>query len=90
MYNHKYQDIKFKRQDWMTLRLLYLILASDPSAAVLPDVAKIIDYYGPRKMLYAFNLLNKELANDGKTFANPEVNLTRYVEPNGERDGTDT
>ena len=79
-----------KRQDWMTLRLLYLILASDPSAAVLPDVAKVIDHYGYRTVLGAFNLLNKELANDGKTFANPEVNLTRYVEPNGDRHGFDT
>ena len=79
-----------KRKDWMTLRLLYLILASDPSAAVLPDVAKIIEHYGYRTVLFAFGLLNKELANDGKTFANPEVNLTRYVEPNGERDGFDT
>ncbi len=79
-----------KRQDWMTLRLLYLILASDPSAAVLPDVAKIIDHYGYRTVLLAFGLLNRELANDGKTFANPEVNLTRYVEPNGDRDGFDT
>ena len=79
-----------KRKDWMTLRLLYLILASDPSAAALPDVAKIIDHYGYYTMLSAFNLLNKELANDGKTFANPEVNLTRYVEPNGERNGFDT
>ena len=78
-----------KRKDWMTLRLLYLILASDPSAGYLPDVKKIMDYYGYYKMRYAFNLLNKELANDGETFGNPEVNLTRYVEPNGERNGTD-
>lgn len=81
---------KLKKKDWMTLRLLYLILASDPSAAVLPDVQKIVDHYGYRTVLAAFNLLNKELANDGKTFANPEVNLTRYVEPNGDRHGFDT
>jgi hypothetical protein len=78
---------KLKKKDWVTLRLLYLILASDPSAAVLPDVQKTIDLYGMRTILKAFDLLNKELANDGKTFGNPEVNLTRYVEPNGERDG---
>ena len=78
---------KLKKKDWVTLRLLYLILASDPSAAVLPDVQKTVDLYGMRTILKAFDLLNKELANDGKTFGNPEVNLTRYVEPNGERDG---
>jgi hypothetical protein len=79
-----------KRQDWMTLRLLYLILASDPSAVFLPDVQKTVDHYGYTTVLLAFGLLNRELANDGKTFGNPEVNLTRYVEPNGERDGFNT
>lgn len=79
-----------KRQDWMTLRLLYLILASDPSAALLPDVAKVIDHYGYRTVLLAFALLNREIANDGKTFGNPEVNLTRYVEANGGNNAFDT
>jgi hypothetical protein len=81
---------KFNKKDWMTLRLLYLILASDPSAAVLPDVAKVIDHYGYRNMLDAFELLNKEIANDGRTFGNPEVNLTRYVKANSRKNyGTD-
>lgn len=80
---------ELNKKDWMTLRLLYLILASDPSAVALPDVAKVIDHYGYYKMLWAFGLLNKEIANDGRTFGNPEVNMTRYVEANGGRDGTD-
>jgi hypothetical protein len=79
-----------KRKDWIILRLLYLILASDPSAAFLPDVKKATDAYGYRTLLKAFELLNREIANDGKTFGNPEVNLTRYVEANGRRDGLDT
>jgi hypothetical protein len=81
---------KLKKKDWVALRLLYLILASDPSAAVLPDVQKTVDLYGMRTILKAFELLNRDIANDGKTFGHPEVNLTRYVEPNGERDGFDT
>ena len=76
-----------KKKDWVALRLLYLILSSDPSAAMLPDVQKTVDLYGIRTILKAFELLNREIANDGKTFGNPEVNLTRYVEPNGEREG---
>jgi hypothetical protein len=84
-----------KKKDWVALRLLYLILASDPSAAVLPDVQKTVDLYGMRTILKAFELLNREIANDGTTFGNPEVNLTRYVEANGRtqtrgRDGFDT
>ena len=78
---------KLKKKDWMTLRLLYLILASDPSAAFLPDVKKVVDAYGLRTILKAFELLNKEIANDGVTFGNPEVNLTRYVKANGGYDG---
>jgi hypothetical protein len=81
---------KLKKKDWVALRLLYLILASDPSAAVLPDVQKTVDLYGMRTILKAFELLNREIANDGKTFGHPEVNLTRYVEANGGRDGLDT
>ena len=81
---------KLTKKDWMTLRLLYLILASDPSAAFLPDVKKVVDSYGIRTMLKAFELLNREIANDGVTFGNPEVNLTRYVQANGGYDGLDT
>lgn len=75
---------QLKKKDWVVLRLLYLILASDPSAAALPDVSKTIDLYGYMTLLKAFEQLNKEIANDGVTFGNPEVNLTRYVEPNQE------
>ena len=81
---------ELKKKDWVALRLLYLILASDPSAAVLPDVQKTVDLYGMRTILKAFELLNREIANDGKTFGHPEVHLTRYVEANGERHGLDT
>lgn len=81
---------KLNKKDWMTLRLLYLILASDPSAAFLPDVKKVVDSYGLRTVLKAFELLNREIANDGVTFGNPEVNLTRYVKANGGYDGLDT
>ena len=81
---------QLKKKDWVALRLLYLILASDPSAAFLPDVRKAVDFYGYRTVLKAFELLNREIANDGVTFGNPEVNLTRYVEANGGRDGSNT
>ena len=81
---------QLKKKDWIILRLLYLILASDPSAVFLPDVKKATDVYGYRTLLKAFELLNREIANDGVTFGNPEVNLTRYVEANGGRDGLDT
>ena len=81
---------QLSKKDWMTLRLLYLILASDPSAGVLPDVTKTIDHYGLRTVMWAFELLNKEIANDGRTFGHPEVNMTRYVKANSRKNyGTD-
>lgn len=83
---------KLKEADWIALRLLYLLMASDPSVGGLPDVQKTIDYYNAKlrkkgeskymggRLLPVFELLNKEIACDGVTFANPEVNLTRNVE----------
>ena len=83
---------RLKRADWIALRLLYVLLAADPSAGSLPDVRKTVDYYekklrkkGAKKyargnILPVFSLLNKELANDGKTFNNSEVKLTRDMD----------
>jgi len=73
---------KLKREDWIALRLLYTILASDVSAGQLPDVAKTKHYHEKRfgliVMLEAFAKINKEAAYNG-TFGNPEVRLTRNV-----------
>jgi hypothetical protein len=83
---------RLKRADWIALRLLYVLLAADPSASSLPDVRKTVDYYEKKlrkrgdkkyargKLLPVFSLLNKEIANDDKTFNNPEVKLTRDMD----------
>lgn len=83
---------KLNESDWVALRLLYIVLASDPSAAALPDVQKAINFYEeklrkPGESTYArgnllpiFAVLNREIANDGKTFNNPEVSLTRNID----------
>lgn len=70
-----------KKTDWIALRLLNLILASDPGAASLPDVRKTIDYYYAKDLdiLDAFALINKESAANG-TFNRPDVGLTRGIE----------
>lgn len=79
--------------DWVALRLLYILMASDTSCALLPDVQKTIHYYetklrpegaNPYSRGYvqdAFALLNKDIPYDGTTFGNPEVRLTRDVAP---------
>ena len=90
---------KLKEADWIALRLLYIVLAADPSAGSLPDVAKTIQYYEKKlrpkgsknkystgSLLPLFALLNKEIANDGETFNNPEVQLTRRMDVEWRRD----
>lgn len=72
--------------DWIALRLLYILMAADPSTSRLPDVQKTVEYYD-RKLrrhkydgvLDAFALLNAEIPYDNTTFANPGVQLTRNV-----------
>lgn len=83
---------KLKEADWIALRLLYIMMASDPSVVNLPDVRKTIDYYenmlrkkgdnpySKGNILEMFKLLNKDIAYDGKTFRNPNVSLTRNIE----------
>jgi len=72
--------------DWIALRLLYILLASDPSATRLPDVDKTIWFYSRclkalgTSLTEVFAVLNKEIANDGKTFNAPDVKLTRGME----------
>jgi hypothetical protein len=56
-----------KEADWVMLRLLYLILAIDPTMARVKDVQKAMRYIDNRyknvtgfEIVYAFNLLKKE------------------------------
>lgn len=82
---------KLKAADWVALRLLYILISSDPSTARLPDVQKAVQFYerklrpkGSNKysagyVQTAFALLNKDIPYDGVTFANPEVRLTREI-----------
>ncbi len=82
---------RLKESDWIALRLLYVMIASDPGSARLPDVQKTIRYYDNKLrpkgaseyasgyVQNAFALLNKDIPYDAATFGNPEVKLTRDV-----------
>jgi hypothetical protein len=55
----------------------------------LPDVNKALEYLDKKsgwQLRSAFELINKEIANDGKTFSNPEVSMTRDIEVEWKRD----
>lgn len=89
---------RLNKSDWIALRLLYVLLASDPSAVRLPDVAKTLDHYNAKlrkrgeskylggRLQPVFALLNKEIALDGQTFGAPDVQLTRNVAVRWRRD----
>ena len=67
--------------DWIALRLLYILMAADPSTVGLPDVRKTVEYYEGKlgSIQGAFALLNEDTPYDGETFMNPSVKLTRNV-----------
>lgn len=73
---------RITRDDWVGLRTLYILLASDVSAALLPEVQRILQYY---KDKYDYGVLVKamgQLARDNAirgTFDNPESAISRRL-----------
>jgi hypothetical protein len=76
---------KIKKQDWIILRLLYLILALDPTMAKLDDIQRTIMYLKKRyennqdPIVNGFDLLKQE---HGKlnTFNNVEIRSMREIQ----------
>ena len=93
---------KLKEADWIALRLLYIMLAADTSAGLLPDVQKTIRHYENKlrkkgdnpyssgQLLPVFAVLHKEMAEDKRTFNNPEVKLTRGLDVAWEHSSKET
>jgi hypothetical protein len=73
---------RITRDDWVGLRTLYILLASDVSAALLPEVQLILHYY---KDKYDYGTVVKamgQLARDNAirgTFDNPESAISRRL-----------
>ena len=69
-----------KKQDWVGIRLLSLLLSADPSSASIRDVQKSIEFYerkySNQLLLTAINALNKERFAD-ETWHNPASRLIR-------------
>jgi hypothetical protein len=74
---------KITKPDWVGLRSLYLLLASDTSAAQSPEVVRIIEYYrnkyGSDVMYPAMERLTKDNAWRG-TFSDPNVAFARRLD----------
>lgn len=74
------QDQRITRlsdSDWVALRLLFLVMATDPSNVSIEDVQKSLDYFGYKTMLFAFDLLVKEHRKTGMFEGNADSALLR-------------
>ena len=71
-----------KEHDWVGLRTLYILLASDVSAAQLPEVQRILRYYQNKyshgMVIGAMGQLARDNAIRG-TFDNPESAISRRL-----------
>ena len=72
----------FKEADWVILRLLYLLVASDPSIVGTPDVQKSLDYVAKRgHIIKGFDMLKKEHGINN-TFNEPSIRLFKDLKIN--------
>lgn len=74
---------KIKKDDWVGLRLLSLMLSADVSAINIKDVARSLKYYeykySPDIVAAAFAILTIERADKGEWY-NPESKALREME----------
>lgn len=74
---------KITKSDWVGLRSLYLLLASDSSAALSPEVNRIIEHYRRKydsnTMYPAMAAIARDNAWRG-TFADPSVGFARRLD----------
>lgn len=77
------EELGISKSDWVGLRGLYLLLATDASSSVSPEVTRILDYYrdkyGVRVVMQALGLLVKDNAVRD-TFAAPDVGWARRLQ----------
>ena len=71
------------KPDWVGLRALYLLLASDTSAALSPEVQRIIRYYREKYSTEIFYPAMAAIAKDNAwrgTFSDPQVAFARKLD----------
>jgi hypothetical protein len=74
---------KATESDWVGMRALYLLLATDTSAAQSPEVARIINYYQRKYGSDAVLQFNSSLARDNAwrgTFSDPNAAFARRLD----------
>jgi hypothetical protein len=74
--------MKVSKPDWVGIRALYLLLASDTSAALSPEVQRIIRYYREKYSTEIFYPAMAAIARDNawrNTFSDPQVAFARKI-----------
>lgn len=74
---------KITKSDWVGLRALYLLIASDASAAQSPEVCRIMSYYTQQYGNDAIDRAICEMAKDNawrNTFDNESVAFARRLD----------
>lgn len=69
-----------KEVDWVIMRLLYILMASDVSNLQIPDVVKTLDYLKYRRKLHiepCFDLINKDHVEKKTLENNPNSAMIR-------------
>ena len=69
--------------DWVGMRALYLLLATDASAAQSPEVVRIMNFYRKKHGTEAFYPAMAAIAKDNawrNTFDNPSVMFARTLD----------
>ena len=74
---------KVLEYDWVTLRLLYLLISDDISNIQIPDVIRSLNYLKYKRNINVdecFSLINKDHAEKGTLSNNPESNMIRNLD----------
>jgi hypothetical protein len=74
---------KVTESDWVGMRALYLLLATDTSATQSPEVARIVNYYQRKYGSDAVLQFNSSLAKENAwrgTFSDPNVAFARRLD----------
>lgn len=75
------KDRKPTETDWVAMRMLYLVLCGDGSAATIKDVQRTIQYFSTKLGSNFYSSMAQIVAEHAKsdTFKNPESALARNL-----------
>lgn len=78
----KRKNRKPTETDWVALRMLYLVLCSEPSSALIEDVDRTVYYFQKKLGDYFYPSMSKIVAEHCRlgTFENPAIAIGRRLD----------